>query len=342
MNIVKSLSMTSSALRWLPVLIGSLVIALSHASVAQAQDHAKGQIPARTELHTFQSVTISDAGFLKGEGQASPVTLAGELRVAQGTGRMPVVVLIHGSSGIGSNTEVWARQFNQMGVSAFILDSFTGRGLTVVGPDQSQLGRLNLSLDAYRALEVLASHPRVDPKRIVLMGFSRGGQATLYASEKRFLKAWNRSGLEFAAYLPFYPDCHTVYQNDTDVVDRPIRIFHGTGDDYNPMPPCQAFVERLRSAGHNVELIDYPGAQHSFDSPLGSTTPTVSKNAQTVRNCRIREEPVGQLINAVSGAPFTYADPCVQRDPHVGYDPVAADAAHRTIGEFLKQLFELK
>jgi dienelactone hydrolase len=323
-------------------LVCSLLFGLVHSMPVQAQDNPKGQIPARTELHSFQSLTISDAAFLKGEDAGTPVTLAGELRVAQGAGRMPVVVLVHGSSGIGSNTEVWARQFNEMGVSAFILDSFTGRGLTVVGPDQSQLGRLNLSLDAYRALEVLAKHPRVDPKRIVLMGFSRGGQATLYASENRFLKAWNRSGLDFAAYLPFYPDCHTAYQNDTDVADRPIRIFHGTADDYNPAPPCKAFVQRLRSAGRNVEMIEYAGAQHSFDSPLGPTTPTVSKNAQTVRNCRIKEEPVGRLINAVSGAPFTYADACVERDPHVGYDPNAAQAAHRYVGEFLGVLFRVK
>ncbi len=320
-------------------LICLVLYGLSQAMPAVAQDNAKGQIAARTELHAFQSLTISDAAFLKGQDTGTAVTVAGELRVAQGTGRMPVVVLVHGSSGIGSNTEVWARQFNQMGVSAFILDSFTGRGLTVVGPDQSQLGRLNLSLDAYRALEVLAKHPRVDPRRIVLMGFSRGGQATLYASEKRFLKAWNRSGLEFAAYLPFYPDCHTTYQNDTDVADRPIRILHGSADDYNPAPPCKAFVERLRSSGHDAELIEYAGAQHSFDSPLGSTTPTVSNNAQTVRNCRIREEPVGQLINAVSGAPFTYADACVERNPHVGYDPDAAQAAHRYVGTFLATLF---
>ena len=53
------------------------------------------------------------------------------------------------------------------------------------------LGRLNFILDIYRALDILAKHPRVDPQRIALMGFSRGGQAVLYASLKRFKEMWN-------------------------------------------------------------------------------------------------------------------------------------------------------
>ena len=61
-------------------------------------------------------------------------------------------------------------------------------------------------MDIYGALAILAKHPRVDPQRIVLMGFSRGGQAALFASEQRFHKLWNKSGVEFAAYIPLYPD----------------------------------------------------------------------------------------------------------------------------------------
>src|SRR5207245_8332578 len=81
-------------------------------------------------------------------------------------------------------------ELNELGISTFALDSFTGRGLTEVNSNQALLGRLNFIVDLYRALEVLASHPRVDPRRIVLMGFSRGGQATLYASLKRFNRLW--------------------------------------------------------------------------------------------------------------------------------------------------------
>ena len=123
---------------------------------------------------------------------------------------------MHGSSGVGATIEAWVHEFNAMGISTFVIDGFTGRGLTAVGPNQALLGRLNLIVDIYRSLEILAKHPRVDPDRIVLMGFSRGGQAALYASLDRFNKLWNKSGVQFAAYIPFYPDCSTTYPNDTE------------------------------------------------------------------------------------------------------------------------------
>ncbi len=202
------------------------------------------------------------------------------------------------------------------------------------------LGRLNFILDIYRGLDVLTKHPRVDPQRIVLMGFSRGGQAALYASLKRFQKMWNRSGIECAAYVGFYPDCATTYISDTDVADRPIRIFGGAQDDYAPLALCKHYVERLQAAGRNVQLTEYPSAQHAFDNPLGPVPAAVNANAQSVRHCVIREESAGLLVNAQTREPFTYKDACVELNPHVGYDAVAAEAAKTSIREFLKTVFK--
>ena len=160
------------------------------------------EIASRVEIYAIPSVTISDQQFLTGDANGKPVTVAGEFRVAQGTGRLPVVVMMHGSSGVNGTTEAWTHQFNTMGISTFVIDGFSGRGLTSVSTNQALLGRLNLIVDIYHSLEILAKHPRVDPDRIVLMGFSRGGQAALYASLERFQKLWNKSGLQFAGYIP--------------------------------------------------------------------------------------------------------------------------------------------
>jgi len=297
---------------------------------------------ARTELHAIDTLTLSDSQFLSGDTNARAVVTTGALRIPRGEGRLPVVVLQHGSSGMAANVEMWAREFNEIGISTLALDGFTGRGLTDVNSNQALLGRLNFVLDIYRALDVLAKHPRVDPHRIALMGFSRGGQAALYASLTRFHKMWNRSGIEFAAYIPFYPDCATTFVADTDVADRPIRIFGGTQDDYNPIALCKAYVERLKSAGRDVQVTEYPTASHAFDNPLGRVPPAVIVGGQSVRHCTIREESVGLLINASTREPFTYKDPCVEIGPHVGYDAAATDAAKASVKEILKTAFKLQ
>ena len=300
------------------------------------------EIASRVEIYAIPSLTISDQQFLTGDSNGKQVTVAGEFRIAQGSGKLPVVVMMHGSSGVSATSEAWEHQFNAMGISTFVIDGFSGRGLTAVGPNQALLGRLNLIVDIYRSLEILAKHPRVDPDRIVLMGFSRGGQATLYASLDRFNKLWNKSGVQFAAYIPFYPDCSTTYVGDSEVTARPIRIFHGTPDDYNPVKSCKAFVDRLKTAGRDVVLTEYPDSAHGFDSGLlGANTVAVSANAQTVRNCSIKEGDGGVLMNGDTNAPFTYKDACVELNPHVGGNPATAAESRKAVEEFLQALFKL-
>ena len=300
------------------------------------------EVASRIEIYAIPSVTISDQQFLTGDANGKQVTVAGELRIAQGSGRLPVVVMMHGSGGVSGVSEAWVHQFNSMGISTFVLDGFSGRGITSTSTNQVLLGRLNFIVDIFHALEILAKHPRVDPDRIVLMGFSRGGQAALYASMNRFQKLWNKSGAQFAGYIPFYPDCATTYNTDTDVTDRPIRIFHGTPDDYNPVASCKAYVARLKEAGRDVVLTEYPDSPHGFDSGLfGFNASLVSNNAQTVRNCHIEEGEGGQLMNADTQQPFSYKDTCVELSPHVGGNPDTAREARKAVAEFLQGLFKL-
>ena len=320
------------------LIFGLLLLPVASAAFAGSIN----DMATRTELHAIDTLTLSDSQFLSGDANAKAVVTTGALRIPKGDGRVPVVVLQHGSGGMAANVEMWSREFNEIGISTLALDGFTGRGLTQVNNNQALLGRLNFVLDIYRALNVLVKHPRVDPQRVALMGFSRGGQAALYASLKRFHKMWNRSGIESAAYIPFYPDCATTFVTDTEVADRPIRIFGGTKDDYNPIALCKAYVERLKVAGRDVQVTEYPTASHAFDNPFGPVPPAVIAGAQSVRHCVISEEPTGVLINASTRQPFTYRDPCVEIGPHVGYDAAATEAAKASVKEILNAVFALQ
>lgn len=292
--------------------------------------------PARMEVIPFESVTMTDQDFLAGREDGKVVTLGGELRLPRvGNEKFPIVILLHGSGGVGGYVLDWEQELLSMGVATFVIDSFTSRGIVSTNDDQAQLGRLAQAEDAYRALAVLAKHPRVDSSRVMLMGFSRGGQSTLYGALARFQRMHaGAAEARFAAYVAFYPDCSYTYRDDVDTVPKPVRIFHGTDDNYAPIAPCRAYVERLVANGKDVKLYEYPGAEHVFDGRALKRKVSLPR-AQTMRNCRWVEGENGQLYNAKTKAPYSYSDPCVERGTTVAYDEKSAEDARKKVAEFV-------
>ena len=293
---------------------------------------------ARVELHPIQSTTLSDQEFLTGQKEGKPIVIGGELRIPTGgTDLLPVVVLLHGSGGVGGLIDDWAKWFNDMGIATFVVDSFTARGIVSTQNDQSQLGRLVMIIDAYRSLALLSKHPRIDPERIVLMGSSRGAQATLYASMTRFQRMHASPGTGFAAYLPFYPDCRTSFLDDTSVSDKPIRIFGGLADNYNPVDACRSYVERLRKAGRDVQLTEYADAHHVFDG-RAFQKPVILPKAQTTRRCRLEEVAEGRIINSQTKDTFTYTDPCMEYGPTLAYNAQAHSDVQKVLTVFMNEM----
>lgn len=314
------------------VLVGLSTAALF--SVGAAADAAK------TEIYALPTITLTDQQFLNGVKDGKSETITGELRLpTMGTARVPAMVIVHGSGGILGNEDHWARILNDMGIAAFVLDMFTPRGISSVGADQTQLGSLTMINDAYRALDRLVQHPRIDGGRIGILGGSRGGRAALYAAMKRFQRMHGTAGREFAVYLPFYAPCYTEYIADEDVSDNPIRLFHGAEDDGVPIGACRSYVERLRQHGKDVRLFEYAGAYHLFDNPMMPKRQV--PDAQTMRHCTLVERPMGVIVNAKTGTPFTLSDPCVERGYTQGYDEQAHRDVTKAVQEVLRQVFKL-
>lgn len=310
------------------------------AATAVLSTAASAQV-ARIEVHPLSSTTLTDEQFLTGVREGQPAQLAAELRIpVPGTARLPAVVLVHGSGGVGGNVHTWAQELNAIGIATLIIDSFTGRGINNTLVDQAQLGRLAMIVDEYRALALLAKHPRIDPSRIAVMGFSRGGVAALYSSVRRFQKLQGSPDASFAAYVALYPTCGTRFIDDGDVADRPIRVFHGLADDYAPAAACSAYVARLREAGKDARITTFPGAGHAFDAALNKT-PVKLEKAPTARKCVLEEEKPGRIVSAVTRAPFTWKDPCVEYGPTLAYQEEAAVETKRAVKDFLRSVFKL-
>jgi dienelactone hydrolase len=275
----------------------------------------------------IQTATPTISDFLQGPRPAATSLIWGDLELPTArVERSPAVVLVHGSGGVGPREDRWADELRQTGAATFLLDSFTGRGIAFTAEDQSQLSSLAMIGDAYRALELLATHPRIDPARIFVMGFSKGGAVALYSALTRFQRLHGPTGARFAQHIAFYPPCYYTLIGDLAVTDRPIRLFHGTADDLAPSERCRTYVEQLRRAGADAQLTEYAGAQHGFDRP-GDTPPRRYPREQNASHCFWEERPEGQLVNRSTGQPFSLSDPCVVLGGTLGPDPAAYRAA---------------
>lgn len=108
------------------------------------------------------------------------VVLSGTLTIPNGKGNFPAVVLVSGSGG-------QTRDCNIFGFNLFeiLADSLTRQGIAVLRYDDRGFGKstgdfnksttTDFSLDAQSAIDFLAKHEKINPKRIFVYGHSEGG-----------------------------------------------------------------------------------------------------------------------------------------------------------------------
>lgn len=287
----------------------------------------------RTGRLEVPSLTISPRG------AEEPTTVTGDLSLpADVTGRVPAVIVLHSCSGMTPNLVDWAEAVNRMGFAALLLDSFTARGVTEVCTGRRSVSVSSRLTDAFRALALLAVHPRIDPRRIAVLGFSHGGWVTLWASQAQIERRFLRANVDFAAHAAFYPAaCNVRLLNETAMAPGPVRIFHGTADDWTPIGPCREWVARRKTAGRDVSLVAYDRAMHAFDVPLFSP-PRRWTGIFNPGKCTLTEQPDRTFV-ADDGRPLTGASPCVTRGATLGYDALAHTQSIADVKAFLDDAF---
>src|SRR5947199_6972735 len=211
-----------------------------------------------------------------GTRDATPTTAIGRLYLPPGpqaARSVPAVILLHGSGGILPSRELtYAPQLARMGVAALVVDSFGSRrdrGTEFIERILNITETMALA-DAYSGLAFLAGHSEIDPRRVVLTGFSYGAMATMYAlyaqvADKLAPPLPNGERLRFAGHVAFYGPCIARF-DDSRTTGAPLLLLIGGRDAITDQGRCAEVANDLRRGGSRVDTIVYPEAVHQGDA----------------------------------------------------------------------------
>ena len=322
----------------------SLLVLLLAGTAMAADPPVPDLADGRTGKIYFESVTPT--GFIQlAKRQATAKTVIfGALQMPKKvTAPVPAMVIAHGSAGVAERESWWADHLNDIGVAAFVVDSFTPRGIRETATDQTQLSTAANVADAFTALKFVATHPKIDRHRIGVIGFSKGGQVALWTEFEAYRRAIIEDQTKFAAHVPLYPACNG-WQVTEHITRGPILMLLGGRDDLTPPGPCREYGEWFKSKGVDVSVIVYDNAYHDFDS---IRPPARAKNVVTGRNCNtLFDLDRFALTIRASGEDITrsvagYERGCQERGAMVGGDSEGRKKSPEDVKVFLKRIFAL-
>jgi dienelactone hydrolase len=337
-------------LKFRTLLIG-FALALAGIGPARAMSITTDQPPVttladgRTGAIAFEALTPNGSHEFVDRSQSKKATIAGLLKLPEGAhGPVPAVVIVHGEAGVTQGEFMWADRINALGIASFVIDNFTGRKFTDTETDMYQLSPTADIAGALAALRLLATHPGIDPKRIAVMGFSRGGLVALDTALEPFRHGVIDGDLRFAAHVAFYPSCDVDYVS-AHLDGSPILMLLGGKDDYTPAAPCIAYADELRAKGAHIAVVTYPDANHGFDrdNPIRYYQRNVSarkcRGTIDIDNNRFRMRK-GEDELSGRGASLQLIE-CMTSGVTMGGDPEGLEKSPGEVAAFLKSAFGL-
>jgi dienelactone hydrolase len=254
--------------------------------------------------------------------------------------------MLHGSSGVLAARELtYGKQLAAMGIAVLVVDSFGGRR----DRGSSYIERLlNITetmfvADGYAALGHLATRPEIDSKRVVLVGFSYGAMASMYALMTDVADRMAPPDLRFAGHVSFYGPCLARFANRR-TTGAPLLMLYGAEDQIIDPARCAAFADDLRVGGSEVDVIAYPGAVHQWDGPFGRRL-----IARNVVACDFEVWRDGSVHGRNNGFVMSnqvtrelMLSMCVSEKPYpIGRDDAVRQQSNRDFGRFLARVLHL-
>jgi len=190
----------------------------------------------------------------------------------EATGKLPLVVYLHGSGGQGDDnlkqlglgnifgTRVWLLPENQKKFPCYVLAPQSNRGWAHYDPAKLEKGEYEMvpgmGQGAGKALEVVDALRKefpIDDQRIYVMGQSMGGGGT-------WNMITNRPNFFAAAVIC----CGSITPEDgTGSIATPVWNFHGDSDNTVPVSVSRERIAARRKAGGHPLSTEYAGVDHN-------------------------------------------------------------------------------
>ena len=223
-------------------------------------------------IETFKQRSSEIASRFEARSHRSDWTMPYRLFRPSAAGKLPLVMYLHGSGGLGTDNEkqmglgntfgtrVWALPENQQRFPCYVVVPQTDRGWAKYGdpsPGES-VARVvpGLGDGARVALEIIdalrAEFP-IDTSRIYLTGQSMGGGGV-----------WNMLVHRSRVFAAAVPCCGSATLDPPEEARHtPLWNFHGDADQTVDVSVSRARLAALRKAGAHPYSTEYPGVGHN-------------------------------------------------------------------------------
>ena len=187
----------------------------------------------------------------------------------QASGKLPLLLYLHGSGGLGSDnlkqlalgnifgTRVWLLPKNQKRFPCYVVVPQTDRGWIRYDFSKQPAEELpGLGDGARLALEIvdaLCSELPIEETRIYVMGQSMGGAGTWHMTAMR--RGWFAAAIACCAAA--------TRESATGSLGTPLWNFHGDSDRSVPVLLSRERIRAMRSAGGHPLYTEYAGVDHN-------------------------------------------------------------------------------
>jgi len=201
--------------------------------------------------------------------------------------KMPGFIIVHDWMGLSDDNKQEAEKLADKGAVALAVDIY-GKGVRPKNADEAgktagiyKKDRALLKARIQAGYKLLLENKKVDPKKIIILGYCFGGMTALDLA---------RTGADLAGVVSYHGNLDSADSKEAKNIKAKVLVLHGAIDPYVPAAQIDAFQKEMDEAKIDYQIVKYSGAVHAFTNKKAGTD--ISKGAayNAVADARARKQ----------------------------------------------------